>query len=70
ALLATRRQIAVVWGVEDVQSVRPDLDDGRSWEVLQAAARNHDAGGGINWDTLEVTADEMFLAPDDEAGAA
>jgi len=61
-LLAKRREIAVVWCVEDVQSVRPDLDDDQAWEVLQQARRHHDATIGINWDVLNCHAD-MLDAP-------
>jgi hypothetical protein len=60
AELAKRREIAVVWAVEDVQSVRPDLGDGQAWEVLQRAKRFHDASIGINWEVLECTAQILF----------
>jgi hypothetical protein len=60
ALLAERRQIAVIWCIEDVQEVRPDLTEGQSWEVLQATKRYHDATIGINWDVLDCHADLLF----------
>jgi hypothetical protein len=62
ALLATRRQIALIWSVEDVQWVRPDLTDDQAWEVLQYAGRRHDAEIGMNWDVLHCFAD--LLHPD------
>jgi hypothetical protein len=62
ALLAERRQIAGIWHIEDVQSVRPDLTDDQAWQVLQAVRRNHDASLGINWDVLECNADILFGA--------
>ena len=52
-LLASRGQIALVWGVEDVQEVRPDLTDEQAWQVLQRVEHKHDATLGITWDTLE-----------------
>lgn len=62
AILAERHQIAVIWSVEDVQEVRPDLSDEQAWQVLQNADRRHDATIGINWDTLECHADMLFGA--------
>jgi hypothetical protein len=58
--LASRRQIAVTWDVEDVLAVRPDLTDDQAWEVLKSVKRGHDANRGISWDTLEWTAMYLF----------
>lgn len=60
AVLAKRRQVAVIWDVEDVQEVRPDLTDEQAWEVLKQTRRQHDATLGINWETLEFTAQMLF----------
>jgi uncharacterized protein (DUF4213/DUF364 family) len=59
-LLARRKQIAVIWDVEDVQEVRPDLTDEQAWEVLKQTRHQHDATLGINWETLEFTAQMLF----------
>ena len=59
-LLATRREIAVIWCIEDVQEVRPDLSEDQCWEVLAATRRYHDATIGINWDVLQCQADLLF----------
>lgn len=59
-LLAQRRQIAVIWCIEDVQAIRPDLDQDKAWDVLQAARRYHDANIGINWDVLGCHAEMLF----------
>lgn len=69
ALLAERRQIAVIWSVEDVQEVRPDLSANQAWSVLQVAAEGHNATTGINWDILESHAELLYgVAPEaDEA---
>ena len=48
------------WHIEDVQSVRADLDDDQAHEVLEAVADNFDANVGITWDVLEFWADELF----------
>ena len=48
------------WHIEDVQSVRPDLDDDQALEVLGALEDNFDANNGINWEVIEYTADTLF----------
>jgi hypothetical protein len=62
-LLAKRRQIAVIWSIEDVQEIRPDLNDDQAWQVLQDVEHRHDAEHGISWITLQIIADEMFAPP-------
>jgi len=72
ALLAERKQIALIWSIEDVQQVRPDLTDDQAWEVLQQVKSEHDATLGVTWDTLEWAANHLFGdAPEtDEASEA
>lgn len=53
-------QIAIIWDVDDVQVIRPDLSDEQAMEVLRHAKRYHDANMGINWDVLKVWADELY----------
>jgi hypothetical protein len=60
------KSIRILWYVEDVQDVRPDLNDEQSYEVLLFAKAHHDANIGINWDVLECTAE--FLYPLSERG--
>jgi hypothetical protein len=68
-LLATRRQIALVWSSDDVRAVRPDLTDDQCWDVLQAAKHQHDALLGLSWDTLRCIADELcWLQPLTQGG--
>jgi hypothetical protein len=59
-LLAARRQIALVWSVEDVQGLRPDLTEEQAWEVLRQVERRHDAELGVTWLTLECVAEDEF----------
>ena len=59
-LLAERRLIGLLWGVEDVQEVRPDLSDDQCWQVLQQVDHHKDAELGINWQTLEFVAEQLF----------
>jgi len=72
SLLAERREIAHIWSIEDVQGIRPDLDDEQAWEVLQNVDRHKDAQYGITWLTLEMAAEHLFGdAPEtDDAGEA
>ena len=54
------RQIAIIWDIADVQSVRSGLTDEQAMEVLSDVKRKHDATMGVCWDTLEIYADSMF----------
>ena len=60
ALLADRQQIALLWSIEDVQEVRPDLTDQQAWEVLQQVKHCHDCNYGVTWLTLEWVAQDLF----------
>ena len=66
-ILAARNQIAIIWCIEDVQSVRPDLSEEQAWSVLQFAEKKHDANWGINWQTLECAANTLFGWPPEAA---
>ncbi|HVX09907.1 MAG TPA: hypothetical protein VHC22_01780 [Pirellulales bacterium] len=63
-LLKTHQQVAVIWGIEDVQAVRPDLTDDQSWEVLTECRRKHDCEVGFNWLLIETIADHLFPEPE------
>jgi hypothetical protein len=60
AFLASRREIAIIWCIEDIKEIRPDLNDDQAWIVLQRVRHQHDAGIGINWEMLELTAQHLF----------
>jgi hypothetical protein len=71
ALLSQRRQIADVWTVEDVQTVRPELNDEQAWAVLQRAQRHFDAAIGLHWDVLASHAEMLFAeTPETDEDAA
>jgi hypothetical protein len=53
-------EIAVIWSIDDVQIIRPDLTDQQASDVLIYLKKNHDANEGINWDTIETVADILF----------
>ncbi len=61
--LQDRREVAVVWCVEDVQCVRPNLTDDQAWEVLQECERRHDCEYGFTWTFIEGIADGLYPAP-------
>lgn len=52
--------ISLIWHVDDVLSVRPDLTKAQAREVLQAVPDRHDANYGVTWDTLEIVANDLF----------
>ena len=44
-----------------------DLDGDQAWQVLQSVDRHLDSEHGITWDTIRLTADELFApAPETE----
>ena len=55
-----RRQIAIIWDISDVQSLRPDLTDEQALSVLEKVKDKHDADIGISWATIEIWADILF----------
>lgn len=59
-LLLRQRQVAVIWNIDDVQSVRPDLTDNQAWDVLQRCKFVHDCEVGFNWLLIEIVADDMY----------
>ena len=53
-------QIAIIWGISEVQWERPDLDDEEAMKVLLYADEKHDANYGITWDLLLDYANSLF----------
>ncbi len=60
--LAAQGYIAILWHIDDVLAVRPDLTAEQAYEVLEACADDHDANLGLTWYTLETCADQLFPA--------
>ena len=52
--------IAIIWEIDDVKSVRPDLTNDECMEVLDYVDRKHDASLGITWETLECHSDYLY----------
>ena len=55
--------LVIKWNVEDVQSVRPDLNNEQANDVLYVLAENFDANIGVDWDVITMTAEQ--LSPED-----
>lgn len=62
----TERAVLFTWCVDDVQSVRPDLNDGQAMQVLEYCHDQHDANIGMNWMFIEYTADDLFPKDGDD----
>lgn len=60
------KKLVTTWCVNDVQTVRTDLTDEQAFEVLIRVDRYFDADYGISWDTLKITADDLFPKEQDE----
>ena len=64
-LLKQRRQVAVIWSVEDVQQSRPDLNSDQAWKVLLECERVHDCEIGFTWELIDTVAYDLFPPCDD-----
>lgn len=49
--------ITIVWSVDDVLNVAPDLSEEQARQVLQVVREEHDADVGITWDVIADAAD-------------
>ena len=52
--------IAMLWSIEDINGLRPDLTDEQAMNVLITASENHDANVGVNWDVLHHWATDLY----------
>ena len=59
-LMSDEDTISIVWSVEDVLTVRPDLTRDQARDVLYMVVQKHDASMGVCWQTLEIHADWLF----------
>jgi len=69
-LYDVNRQIALIWSIEDVQDLRPDLTEEQCFQVLLDVEHHHDCDQGVCWETLRITADLLFPEPDGEPSCA
>lgn len=49
----TNTQIAIIWGIDDVQAINSKLTDEEAMNILRDVQNHHDASIGINWDVLQ-----------------
>ena len=54
------KKICIEWHIDDVQEIRPDLDDRKAMNVLNMVMRKHDATVGVNWEVLDYWAMELY----------
>jgi len=59
--------IAIVWTIDDVLSIRPDLSRDQAWIVLRHAKYRHDAEVGINWEVLAAHAESLYCELEEDA---
>lgn len=59
-LLAEQHAIAIVWSIDDVKQMRPDLTDDQAWAVLQLCSRRYDADVGITLPVIRQFVSELF----------
>jgi hypothetical protein len=59
-LLHKQRMIGLLWSIDDVKMRRRELKPEQCWRVLQDIERRHDPEHGVNWDTIEQTAFDLF----------
>ena len=52
--------IAIIWCIDDVKSIREDLNDEQCLDVLRYADRKHDASMGITYETLTCIANYLY----------
>jgi hypothetical protein len=62
-VLKSRGQVAIVWSIEDVQGLRPDLNAEQSWDVLAECRDKHDSEWGFTYSFIWDVADRMFPRP-------
>lgn len=65
-LVDLKTEIAIVWCIDDVLDVRPDLTEDQAGEVLSRVEDIHDCNLGVTWDTLRIVADDMFEEPEED----
>lgn len=61
--LKEKQQIAAIWSVDDVLTIRHDLSTDQAWEVLQTVKKRESADLGINWEIIEEIANELYPEP-------
>lgn len=58
--LQENKIITIIWHIDDVLHIRPDLNKKQAREVLHYAADKHDAEFGLSWNILGSHAESFF----------
>lgn len=59
------RSIGIIWAIDDVLEVRPDLSEEQAAHVLKEVQIEHNASIGVNWDFIDFITEELYAKPDD-----
>lgn len=54
-----KKSIAIIWHVDDVKSIRPELSDEQAMEVLERFEKHHDPAG-LDWDFIKDICNELY----------
>lgn len=63
------RCIQIIWSVDDVKIVRPDLTEAECLEVLEEVLLRHNAEIGVNRQVIEIYAEELFPKREQSGGS-
>ncbi|MEZ6129162.1 MAG: hypothetical protein R3C59_10810 [Planctomycetaceae bacterium] len=63
--LSPEDSISLVWTIDDVLAVRPDLTAEQARVALRQLKRTHDATIGVNWDVIAIVVEGLFGDPPD-----
>ena len=55
-----KRQVSFAWDIDDVNNVRPDLTPDQAMSVLERINKLYDPNVGVNYDTIRMTAIDLF----------
>lgn len=65
-LPARRRQVAAIWSLDDVQELRPDVNDNHAWDVLRECRKLHDCKLGFSWLLIQAVANDLNPRPSND----
>lgn len=60
ALILKQRAIGIIWSIDDVKKLRPDLDDRQCAIVLYDVAQTHNPAVGINLSFIQSVANSLY----------
>lgn len=58
--MSLTREISITWRIEDVLKVRPELTELEASSVLECMQDGHDAMVDLNWDVIDIIADDLL----------